>query len=129
MSEEKIGIVRIRGVVHVPLKIKETLRNLRLLQVNSCVIVKKTPSIMGMVKKVKDYVTYGEIDQETEALLNEKRSRKTKDKEGKEVVKPFFRLHPPKGGFERKGIKRAYAEGGALGYRKNDINTLIKKMI
>ena len=25
-----------------------------------------------------------------------------------EKLKPFFRLHPPKGGFERKGIKKPF---------------------
>ena len=44
-------------------------------------------------------------------------------------IKPFFRLHPPVGGFERKGIKVPFAQGGVLGYRKGKINDLIKKMI
>ena len=44
-------------------------------------------------------------------------------------VKQFFRLHPPIGGFERKGIKKPYSIGGALGYRKEKINNLIKKML
>lgn len=41
--------------------------------------------------------------------------------------KPFFRLHPPVGGWEP--IKRHYTVGGALGYRGGAINDLVKKMI
>ncbi len=52
-------------------------------------------------------------------------------KEVKDVpgLKPFFRLSPPIGGFERAGIKKAYAEGGVLGYRGKEINKLISKML
>ena len=44
-------------------------------------------------------------------------------------VKLFFRLKPPRRGFERGGIKKPFVLGGALGYRKNMINDLIKRMI
>jgi len=44
-------------------------------------------------------------------------------------LKNFFRLNPPKGGFERKGIKIQYSLGGALGYRKEKINDLVVKML
>ena len=44
-------------------------------------------------------------------------------------VKPVFRLTPPKKGHERKGIKKDYTVGGALGYRASDINKLLLKMI
>ncbi|MCE4600566.1 MAG: 50S ribosomal protein L30 [Desulfurococcales archaeon] len=43
-------------------------------------------------------------------------------------VKPFFRLHPPRGGF-RRTIKRHYTNSGELGYRGTDINKLLVKMI
>ena len=43
-------------------------------------------------------------------------------------VKPGFRLHPPKGGFKRS-IRRAATDGGELGYRGDDINRLVRKMI
>ncbi|MFB6490792.1 MAG: 50S ribosomal protein L30 [Thermoproteus sp. AZ2] len=42
-------------------------------------------------------------------------------------LKPFFRLHPPTGGF--KNIKLNYAEGGDLGYRGIAINELLWRMI
>ena len=43
------------------------------------------------------------------------------------TIKPVFRLHPPKGGFEKK-IKKPYPDG-ELGYRGEEINQLIDKMI
>ena len=44
-------------------------------------------------------------------------------------MKPFFKLNPPKKGFERKGIKVPFAQGGVLGYRKDKINNLLMRMI
>ena len=44
-------------------------------------------------------------------------------------LKRFFRLTPPLKGFERGGIKKPFSLGGALGYRKDNINDLIKRMI
>jgi len=44
-------------------------------------------------------------------------------------LKKFFKLHPPRGGFERMGIKKPYTVGGVLGYRGDKINLLIKKML
>jgi large subunit ribosomal protein L30 len=32
-------------------------------------------------------------------------------------------------GFERGGIKKPFSMGGSLGYRKNKINELIRRMI
>jgi large subunit ribosomal protein L30 len=43
-------------------------------------------------------------------------------------VKPFFRLHPPKGGF-KGSIRRRYGDGGVLGYWGSDIDKLLTLMI
>jgi large subunit ribosomal protein L30 len=43
-------------------------------------------------------------------------------------VKPEFRLHPPRAGFKRS-TRRAATDGGELGYRGDDINRLVRKMI
>lgn len=128
-ASKKIAIVRVRGDVNIQKPIKDTLKMLRLYRKNYCSIYDATPNILGMVNKIKDYVTWGEIDQETLKLLKEKRGEKTKNKEGKELVKPFFRLSPPKKGFGRKGIKMPFHLSGALGNRKEKINDLIKRMI
>ena len=44
-------------------------------------------------------------------------------------LKLFFKLSPPRGGFERGGVKKQFALGGVLGYRKDKINDLLQKMI
>ena len=101
-----------------------------------------------MLHKVKDFVTFGEINKETLKELLEKRGRLAGDKKvanlkedfvenllgGKaklqdEGIKPFFRLAPPRQGFGKIGIKKGFSERGALGYRGKEINALIRKMI
>jgi len=140
----KIAIIRIRGSVNLRKEVKDTFSLLRLYRKNYCVVVEGTPSLMGMVKKVKDYVTYGEIDDAAYKELVEKRGEeykgREKDSRGKidykkcilvdgKKMKPFFRLNPPKGGFGRKGIKVSFKAKGALGYRGEKINDLLKRMI
>ena len=110
-----------------------------------------------MVKKVQDYVTFGELDEATLIDLLKERGRIAGNKilteeflkarkltfeslakeliSGKktlkdiEGVKLFFRLSPPRKGFERKGIKHPFSIGGALGYRRENINALVRKML
>ena len=113
----KIAIIRIRGPVKVNRDIEETLNFLKLQKKNSCRIIEETPSIKGMIEKVKSYVTYGPIDAETEKAL-QKRTKVN-----------VARLNSPRGGFERKGIKLPFLKGGALGDRKEKIKELILKMV
>jgi len=140
----KIAVIRVRGLVRVKKEINDTLNMLRLYKKNCCVVVPATEGYVGMIKKVKDYVTYGEISEETFKLLIEKRGQLYKEREksnkGKinynkffvhnnKKYKKYFRLSPPKKGFGRKGIKVSFKASGARGYRKEKINDLIKRMI
>jgi large subunit ribosomal protein L30 len=127
--KEKLVVVRVRGLTGIRKDIKDTLNMLRLYRRNYCVILPNTPSILGMLKKAKDYITWGKIDAETEKLLIEKRQEKTKNKEGKEIAKLFFRLNSPRKGYAKKNIKTPFTLGGALGDRKEKINDLIKRMV
>lgn len=156
--QNKIAIVRVRGRMNIKKKIDDTLKMLRLYDKNNCVIIDETKSNIGMMQKIKDYITWGEIDAKTFNLLLTKRGKlpgnkslteeylkeklnmgfdsfskdffdskkKLKDIPG---VKLVFRLRPPSKGFERKGIKKPFSMGGALGYRKEKINELIQRMI
>ncbi|MFH0977974.1 MAG: uL30 family ribosomal protein [Candidatus Woesearchaeota archaeon] len=133
-----IAAIRIRGSEGIHRSVQDTLELLHLHKKNFCAIIQKKPSSIGMLRKAKDYITWGEIDDNTIKILYEKRGeeykgnpeRKTKyiTVNGKKL-KPFFRLHPPRGGFERAGIKQPYTLGGALGQRKDGISKLIQKMI
>ena len=149
------AVVKVRGSINVKPKIKETMKLMRLNRVNHCVIVPENETYEGMLKIIKDYVTWGEVDVETTELMLESSGKTSgnaiftkkelKDSsfktmkalaknlsEGKVVMrdvpklKPLFRLHPPRKGYE--GIKRSFKEGGALGYRGEKINQLIRRM-
>ena len=151
------AVIRVRGSVNVREDIKDTLKMLRLNRVNHLVFLPENDSYAGMLQKVKDYVTWGEIKPETLAKII---IRRGKLKGGKKItdpyikknskyssvlafakavakgeakyndlkdIKPVIRLHPPVKGYE--GVKRSYRVGGALGYRSEDINKLIDRMI
>ncbi len=125
----KIAIVRVRGRVRVKKEIEETMQRLNLFRVNYCAVYDDTPSIRGMVQKVKDYVTWGEINDETLKMLHVARAKPDKSENPKSEIKRFFRLNPPLKGYGRKGIKKPFSVGGALGYRGDKINDLIKRML
>lgn len=127
-KDGNVALIRIKGLTKVGPGKNDTMNMLGLYRKHYCVIIPKTPSMMGMLKKVEDLLTWGEIDASTEKELKEKRGEKTK-KDGKEGLKHFFRLNPPRGGFERKGTKVPFKIGGALGYRGSKINDLIKRML
>ncbi|MBU1204982.1 MAG: uL30 family ribosomal protein [Nanoarchaeota archaeon] len=142
LNKKRLAVIRIRGQTGIKKDIKDTLKMLCLYRSNYCVVV--DDSLLGMIKKAKDYVTWGEIDDETYNLLVEKRGEEFKGREtdskkkinykkfiivNNKKYKKYFRLSPPRGGFERKGIKTPFTKSGALGYRKEKINDLIKKMI
>ena len=139
----KLAIVLVRGLVNVTQSVKDTLAMLRLKRKNHCVVIENNAVNNGMLMKVKDYVTYGEIDEATYNQLIEKRGEEfnARENDGKKKYqykclefsgkkyKPYFRLNPPKKGFGRKGIKMPFKTGGGLGDREDKINDLLKRMM
>ena len=134
------AVIRIRGQPHASQAVRDTLDMLHLPYVNNCMLVREDHNFAGMLQKVKDYVTWGEVTKKSvKDLLSAKSDLKgnvlqeTVDKliKGevllKDVINPPFRLHPPLRGYE--GIKRPYQLGGALGYRGKNINKLIERML
>jgi len=137
-----IAVIRLRGRVEVGKEIQRTLDMLRLSRVNHCVLLPKTPSNEGMLKKAKRYIAWGEVDPKVVEKLIAKRGRKTGDKkltaeEAKKAaeklskgekadVKPVFRLNSPSGGFKSK--RRIYPRGD-LGKVGAHINNMLRKMI
>ena len=150
-------VIRVRGIPDVNRDIAHTMDLLGLNRVNHAVVVPETDSIKGMLQKAKDYVTWGEVDQETLVAMIRARGRVAGDdsvtddylKERSEFAtvedmakaiiendyrmkdvdgaKSVFRLHPPVKGYE--GNKRSFQNGGALGYRGAKINDLINRML
>ena len=142
-GEKRLAVICIRGNVDTPQKVIDTLHMLNLRRKNHCTIIPDTLVFKGMLNKVKDVVTWGEIDAETfdemvkvrgelfsgrTTDFKQKYSYRMLDVKGKKY-KNYFRLSPPRKGFERKGIKVSFNAGGALGYRGSKINDLIKRML
>ena len=154
MAEEKqnngtpkmVAVIRIAGMVKVRKDVAETLDRLRLRRKYVCVIVDaNNKNIIGMLKRVKQYIAFGEIDSKIlEKLIKERAESEEGRKHKIEInvgevakglmvgkkladfkLKGFFRLHPP-----RKGIdsKLQYPKG-VLGDNKKDINKLIERML
>jgi len=152
-----LALIRLRSGIRARGEVRDTLAMLRLHRINHLVIVDDNPSYRGMIQKVKDYITWGEIDKETLVKLLRKRGRLVgnkpitdeyvQEKLGMTIeefaekvingemklrdlpnIKPVFRLHPPRGGL-RGSKKRSFKEGGALGYRGEKINELIERML
>ena len=148
--------LRVRGRTGIKKDIADTLDMLRLTRINHAVLLPENPSYQGMLQKGKDYITWGEIDQETLTQLIEKRGRmpgreritpealaelgdyktaedlsealiKEKTTLEESGLKPVFRLHPPRKGYNH--IRKSFKEGGTLGYRGEEIISLVKKMI
>ena len=151
------AVVRVRGTVNVKHEIENTMKLLNLTRVNHCVIVPDDPTVRGMLNKAKDYITWGEISEQNLARLIKFKGRLMGDRpiddnyilENSDFtsimslakgissdkfmfkdlanVKPVFRLGPPRKGYE--GIKRSYRNRGALGYRGQDMNDLLERML
>jgi large subunit ribosomal protein L30 len=158
MNERKcILAIRIRGTISASREARETLRMLHLTRNNQAVLIDDRPSFLGMIRTVRDYITYGEISEGSVASLIKEKGRlagnkrltdeyaqKVGHKSLEELVaavsgcrveywklrgiQPVFRLHPPTKGFKGK-IKKGYGSGGELGYRGESINQLLNRML
>ncbi len=150
--------IRIRGTVGIRKDIKDTLHLLNLERPNHCVILRESEDIESMLRKVKDYVAWGELDEQGLSCLL-KRADEVANKSSNETT--LDELLEDKGSygavaedlFERdevydavddldintvirlhpprkgyKSTKRSFQEGGSLGYRGRDINDLIYRM-
>lgn len=138
-----ILIIRISGLVDVSETVNETLFRMRLRRKYSATIIKDTEENRKILAHIRNYVAYGKISKEDLLILTEKRGLpvdKKKKIDAKKFVedfakhsfagsnvKPFFRLHPPRGGIDSKlhiGVKK-----GVLGDHKDKINELMRKML
>lgn len=150
-------VIRIKGGVKASQEELDTLKFLNLLRTNYAVFIPKNSSNEGMLKKVTNYITWGEptittilrllkkaemngrikLDDENVKKLGfsdlkelaEKiyRGEITLSKLKDKGLKPYIRLHPPRRGF-KKTIKKSVSEGGEYGYRGERINELAVRM-
>ena len=158
-AENKLMLViRIRGAPNMNYKIHDTLKMLRLHKTNHACLAYTDKSLMGMLRRAKDYIAYGEVDKDIVLKLLKNRAlikgnQPLTDKHIKKYskfttvkafadglmkgevklrdindLKPVFRLHPPIGG-HRGTIKKHYHAGGTLGHVGEFINVLAGKMM
>ena len=150
-------VIRIKGSVKARKEHLDTLQMLNLKRANWATIVPKTPSYEGMLKKVEHMITWGEPNLKTvktflrrvelagDGRLDDEAVKKlgfdsiedlakkiysaeiTLNKLKEKGVKPYARLHPPRGGF-RGTIKKHVSAGGEYGYRGEKINELFVRM-
>ncbi|HKM77024.1 MAG TPA: 50S ribosomal protein L30 [Candidatus Bathyarchaeia archaeon] len=66
-------VIRIRGSFGIPPDVEHTLRNLRLINKFNAILLEKNPSMLGMLRHGKDYVTWGEVNSADIANLLRKR--------------------------------------------------------
>jgi large subunit ribosomal protein L30 len=159
MTEKRkcLAVIRVRGSSGVFREIKETLKMLHLTRNCHATLIDDRPSYLGMLRRVQNQVTWGEVSKDSTVQLLRERGKLVGNKRIteeylKEIgykslddlaeavhkteveftrlpnVKPVFRLHPPKKGFKGK-VKKSYAAGGVTGHRGEAINNLIKRMI
>jgi large subunit ribosomal protein L30 len=156
-QEKCLAVLRLRGNVNIAWELERAFSLMHLNRKNHVTLMRDTPSNLGMIRKIKDYATWGEVSPKIISQLIQQRGfLKGNQRVTDEVVeerlgyesiehlgtalhelkanlwrlpnlKPVFRLHPPKGGFHGS-IKKPYPKG-ELGYRGEKINDLLKKMI
>ncbi len=149
-------VVRIKGQADVPHWANTTLNLLKLEKKFRATIVPAKDNTLGMLNKIKHYISWQEIDIPITKELLDKKGRKSGYKkitpedltqigfksidelatslsEGKtslgklSPLKPWFALSPPKKGFKRS-TKKLYGQKGILGYNK-DLGELVRRMM
>jgi len=152
-----VAVVRVRGHAKIRFDAVETMRRLKLNRVNHCVILPESPTTRGMLQKVKDYVTWGELGHEAiarmlfqrgevqggarltdayvrdnskyQSILSFAKAMEKGEAKLTDVkgLKPLLRLPPPRKGYEN--TKRPFADGGSLGNRGPEMEKLIDRML
>jgi large subunit ribosomal protein L30 len=146
-------VLRIKGSVNIPHWAKYTLDSLNLYKKFWATILPETPESLGMLRKIKEFVAWSHVDAGLVKELIEKRGKTRGSKpvlkeagpynsidalasdiaEDKvrlsslQVIKPWFALNPPRGGFKRK-TKTQYNQKGILG-EDRELADIIRRMI
>lgn len=149
-------VVRIKGQADCPYWATTTMQLLNLEKKYRATIIPSKDTTMGMLNKVKHYVSWHEVDVPLAKELLEKKARKSGYKkvnsddlaaigfktvdelatslaEGKtslsklSPLKPWFALAPPRHGFKRS-TKKLYGQKGILGKNK-ELSTIVRNMI
>ena len=131
------AVVRLRGNVNISAKIKDSLKMLNLDNKFTCTLLPESPDYEGMLEKVRDFVTWGKVKEGTALKILERNGVDEPEEiingleEGKSLseigLDKDLSLSPPSGGF-KGSFKEQYPKGEA-GYREDEINSLIERMV
>ena len=149
-------VVRIKGQADVPYWASTTMTLLKLDKKYRATILPAKDNTLGMLNKVKHYISWIELDNDLAKDILDKKARKsgyqkitpedlkelgfnsidelaTALSEGKATLsklkplKPWFALSPPRHGFKRS-TKKLYGQKGVLGSNK-ELGTIVRRMI
>jgi large subunit ribosomal protein L30 len=149
-------VVRIKGQADVPYWAATTMTLLKLDKKYRATILPAKDNTLGMLNKVKHYISWIGLDAELAKELLDKKARKsgyrkvtsedlkelgfntidelaTALAEGKATLsklkplKPWFALAPPRHGFKRS-TKKLYGQKGMLGLNE-ELGTIVRRMI
>ncbi len=149
-------VVRIKGQADVPYWAATTMTLLKLDKKYRATILPVKENTLGMLNKVKHYISWIELDVALAKDLLDKKGRKSGYKkitaedlkelgfnsiedlataltEGKATLsklkplKPWFALSPPRHGFKRS-TKKLYGQKGVLGLNE-ELGTIVRRMI
>ena len=149
-------VVRIKGQADVPYWAATTMTLLKLDKKYRATILPAKDNTLGMLNKVKHYISWIGLDAELAKDILDKKARKSGYKkitledlkelgfnsidelatalaEGKATLsklkplKPWFALAPPRHGFKRS-TKKLYGQKGMLGLNK-ELGTIVRRMI
>ncbi len=149
-------VVRIKGQADVPYWAATTMTLLKLDKKYRATILPVKENTLGMLNKVKHYISWIELDVALAKDLLDKKGRKSGYKkitaedlkelgfnsiddlatalaEGKATLsklkplKPWFALSPPRHGFKRS-TKKLYGQKGMLGLNA-ELGTIVRRMI
>ncbi len=148
-------VLRIKGLVNIPYWGITTLTNLNLNKKFNATLVPENSQTLGMLRKVKDSISWYKADKEIIKDLLEQKGKKNGKKSITESdlpekfatfdaiaealssdeiklseiesIKPWFTLNPPKGGFKRK-TKKQFSQGGILG-ENSELIGIVRRML
>jgi large subunit ribosomal protein L30 len=137
-----ILVIRIAGQVDLTAGVKETLNRIKLKRKYAAILMHETRDNLLLLRKVRNFVSFGTIGKdalknlikERGTALNGKKidvekviaelEKKTLSQLG---LKPFFRLHPPRGGIDSK--KHAGTSSKSVLGENKKIDELVGRML
>jgi large subunit ribosomal protein L30 len=135
-----IVVIRISGLVEIPSYSQETMFRLGLKRKYSAILLKESKENQPLLQAIRNFVAYGKINERVlEDLISKRGQSINKTRiDAKAIIthldkkslvslglKPFFRLHPPRGGIKSK----LHFPKGILGDNGDKINDLVRRML